>query len=199
MFTGIVQDVGRVVSIEKETDQAHMVFETSLPTDRWRTGDSVAVDGCCLTITGFPDRSLFSATLSAETLRLTRFSSVAVGDDVNLEPALRVGDPLGGHWVTGHVDGLARVEHVEPLGEHRRLTCSVPEVHAKYLVRKGSVALNGVSLTINVVRGAMFSVNVIPHTLSCTNLGLLEPGVTVNLETDLIGRYVERLLQQGAC
>ncbi|RMG91460.1 MAG: riboflavin synthase [Zetaproteobacteria bacterium] len=196
MFTGIVQGLGRIVSIEKETDQTHMVFETSLCMDRWRAGDSVAVDGCCLTITGFPGDGLFSATLSAETLRLTRFPSVTVGECVNLEPALRVGDPLGGHWVSGHIDGLVRVEHVESVGDHRRLTCSVPNALAKYVVRKGSVAINGVSLTVNDVQDAKFSVNVIPHTLAYTNLGLLKAGGLANLETDLIGRYIERLLKQ---
>ncbi len=195
MFTGIIQDVGRVVEINREATQAHMHFVTALDMQGWQTGDSVAVNGCCLTITSFPQADCFAATLSAETLALTCFNQIAVGDAVNLEPALRVGDALGGHWVTGHIDDRAEVIAIESLGEHVQMTFQVPQRLAPYIVRKGSVALHGVSLTINGVADCTFSVNLIPHTLSHTNLGTLQQGDSVNIETDLIGRYVERMMQ----
>ncbi len=195
MFTGIIQDVGRIVEIINEPEQAHMHFATALDMQRWQLGDSVAVNGCCLTITGFPAANRFSATLSSETLSLTCFSAAAIGDAVNLEPALCVGDALGGHWVTGHIDDRAKVTAIEPVGEHVQMTFTVPGALAPYIVRKGSVALHGVSLTVNSVEGCSFSVNLIPHTLAHTNLGSLQSGDLVNIETDLIGRYVERMMQ----
>jgi len=194
MFTGIIMDVGRIVAIEKEPEQAHMRFSTRLDTGKWAIGDSVAVDGCCLTITGFPADGEFTATLSQETLRLTRHSDVSVGEQVNLEPALRIGDPLGGHIVTGHVDGIARVEEISDIGEHRVIRFSVPAALARYVVQKGSVAINGTSLTVNEVDGLSFTVNLIPHTLSHTNLGNLTEGSHVNFESDMLGRYVERIM-----
>jgi len=194
MFTGIILDVGRVTAIDKEPAQAHMRFATALDTGKWAIGDSVAVDGCCLTITDFPAPGEFSATLSQETLRLTRLSSIEVGDRVNLEPALRLGDALGGHIVTGHVDGVATVEAIENTGEHRIIRFDVPADLARYVVRKGSAAINGTSLTINEVDGTRFTVNLIPHTLSHTNLGELTPGSRVNFESDMLGRYVERIM-----
>ncbi len=194
MFTGIIQDVGEIVAIRDLDGPRHLTVRTSLPMDAWRLGDSVAVDGCCLTVTAMDDHA-FMAELSPETLALTVFGEARPGRRVNLEPALRVGDALGGHLVTGHVDGVATVEMVETCGEHRRLRIRAPESLARYLVRKGSVAVNGASLTINAVDGAVFEVNLIPHTLAHTNLGLLEAGDAVNLETDLLGRYVERMMQ----
>jgi len=187
-------DVGRVVAINKEPDQTHIQFSTSLDTGKWAIGDSVAVDGCCLTITAFPKQGCFSATLSQETLNLTRHSDIEVGDAVNLEPALCVGDPLGGHIVTGHVDGVATVEAIENAGEHRIIRFSVPRELAKYVVKKGSVGINGASLTVNEIDGCSFSVNLIPHTLSHTNLGGLSAGDKVNFESDMLGRYVERIM-----
>ncbi|RMH61026.1 MAG: riboflavin synthase [Zetaproteobacteria bacterium] len=195
MFTGIIQDVGRVVDIVREDEQAHMRVQSALDMRLWREGDSVAVDGCCLTVTQFPSPGCFAATLSAETLRLTCFADAQVGQAVNLEPALRMGDALGGHWVTGHVDDRARVLARTPCGEHVCLRFAVPQTLAPYLVRKGSVAINGVSLTVNEVAGESFVVNLIPHTLRHTNLGLLDVGDWVNIETDILGRYVERMMQ----
>ncbi len=162
----------------------------------WQLGDSVAVDGCCLTITAFPGekKSLFAATLSPETLALTRFKLLKVGDKVNVEPALRMGDALGGHMVSGHIDALAAVVAVVMLGEHCQMTFKVPDALKQYVVTKGSVTLNGVSLTVNKVEDNQFSVNLIPHTLKHTNLHQLKCGDVVNLETDLMGRYVERIL-----
>jgi riboflavin synthase len=194
MFTGIIMDIGQVVKIDKEPEQTHMHFSTSLDSSKWTSGDSIAVDGCCLTITGFPEAGQFSATLSRETLNLTRHSDVAVGENVNLEPALCVGDPLGGHIVTGHIDGIATVEEIVEVGEHRVFRFAVPASLAKYVVRKGSVAINGTSLTVNEVENCSFTVNLIPHTLSHTNLGELNVGNSVNFESDMLGRYVERIM-----
>ncbi len=197
MFTGIIQDVGKVASITHGDGQALFVFATKLDMSAWQLGDSVAVDGCCLTITDFPDakQSLWSAVLSPETLKLTRFSMLGVGDAVNLEPALRMGDALGGHMVSGHIDDMAKVVSVKRVGEHQQMVFQVPDALKQYVVVKGSVALNGVSLTVNTVDDCQFSVNLIPHTLDNTNLKHVVAGDAVNLETDLLGRYVERILQ----
>lgn len=194
MFTGIIQDVGSIAAIAREPEQAHMQFETALDMSGWQLGDSVAVDGCCLTITGFPTAKSFAATLSRETLNLTGFSDASEGEAVNLEPALRMGDALGGHMVTGHVDGTGRIEAIRAIGEHREITFSLSDALARYVVVKGSVAVNGVSLTVNAVGRNNFTVNLIPHTLSHTNLGGLKEGSRVNIETDMYGRYVERLM-----
>jgi len=193
MFTGIIQDVGAIESIQHEAEQAHIVFHTSLDMMNWGTGDSVAVDGCCLTVTDF-GASQFSSTLSQETLNLTTFEQAKEGERVNLEPALRMGDALGGHMVSGHVDGTGKVDDIQPAGEHRMFRFSVPENLARYVVKKGSVAINGVSLTVNEVDGCAFEVNLIPHTLANTNLGDLACGDRVNIETDMVGRYVERMM-----
>ncbi|PCI02850.1 MAG: riboflavin synthase [Zetaproteobacteria bacterium] len=196
MFTGIIQDVGRITSLEHQKNQSLFVFATKLNMSVWQLGDSVAVDGCCLTITDFSDakQSLWSATLSPETIKLTRFSQLNVGDPVNLEPALRMGDALGGHMVSGHIDDVAKVVSIVDVGEHQQITFEVPEHLKQYVVVKGSVTLNGVSLTVNTVEDTCFTVNLIPHTLEHTNLHRLQKGDRVNLETDLLGRYVERIL-----
>lgn len=194
MFTGIIQDVGVVGRIQREPEQAHIVVETALDMSHWQSGDSVAVDGCCLTLTDL-GAGQFSATLSQETLKLTTFGQVREGVRVNLEPALRMGDALGGHMVSGHVDGMGKVENIQSAGEHRIFRFTVPENLARYVVKKGSIAVNGVSLTVNEVDGCVFDVNLIPHTLGNTNLGDLSSGDSVNIETDMYGRYVERLMQ----
>ena len=196
MFTGIVQDVGVIDAIEHQDNQSLFVFATKLDMSAWQLGDSVAVDGCCLTITGFPDdkQSLWSATLSSETIKLTRFSTLSEGDAVNLEPALRMGNALGGHMVSGHIDDVAKVVSITDVGEHKQITFEVPDRLKQYVVVKGSVTLNGVSLTVNTVEANQFSVNLIPHTLEHSNLHSLQKDAKVNLETDLMGRYVERIL-----
>ncbi|MDQ6978056.1 MAG: riboflavin synthase [Ghiorsea sp.] len=196
MFTGIVQDVGLIDALEHQQSQSLFVFSTKLDMSAWQLGDSVAVDGCCLTITDFPDakQKLWAATLSPETIKLTRFSQLKVGDKVNLEPALRMGDALGGHMVSGHIDDVAKVMSVQVVGEHQQITFEVPDKLKQYVVVKGSVTLNGVSLTVNTVENTCFSVNLIPHTLENTNLQDLQKDDRVNLETDLLGRYVERIL-----
>ncbi len=195
MFTGIIQDVGSIASIQQESQQSHMVFATALDMSGWHIGDSVACNGCCLTITSFPGSQSFAATLSLETLQLTTFADACEQGAVNLEPALRMGDALGGHMVTGHVDGVGLVQAIRKIGEHREFTFTLSDALARYVVVKGSVTINGVSLTVNRVGRNDFTVNLIPHTLSHTNLGALKTGARVNIETDMYGRYVERLMQ----
>jgi len=195
MFTGIIQNVGLIKSIQVESKQRHIIFNTGLDMTNWQLGDSVACNGCCLTITDFPSLDSFMATLSLETLALTTFADLQEGASVNLEPALCVGDALGGHIVTGHIDGLVCLRSMRSVGEHQELNFEIPDALARYVVMKGSVAINGVSLTVNSVSRNDFTVNLIPHTLSHTNLGVLCVGQQVNIETDMYGRYVERLMQ----
>lgn len=197
MFTGIIIDVGRIESMTHEADQQHICFVTVMDTSHWQCGDSIAVDGCCLTITALPRKGCWQATLSAETLALTHFNQARVNQRVNMEPALRVGDPLGGHMVSGHIDGMARITAIEALGDHRCYSFALPTELAPLVVHKGSIAINGVSLTLNRVERNEFSVNLIPHTLAHTNLGELHEGDCVNIETDILGRYVQRMLQCG--
>jgi riboflavin synthase len=151
------------------------------------------VQGCCLTATAVQGRT-FAADISRETLALTTLGELQAGAPVNLEPALRAGEPLGGHLVSGHIDGVGRIGAVRDDARSRQLTIEAPAELARYLARKGSVAVDGVSLTVNSVDGAGFAVNIIPHTLSSTTLGDLAVGARVNLEVDLVARYLERLL-----
>jgi riboflavin synthase len=194
MFTGIVQDVGRILALERlGGDMRLTVGVDRLDLSRTAIGDSIAVAGVCLTAVAVEARA-FSADVSRETLTITTIGDWRVGRRVNLEPALRAGDALGGHLVSGHVDGVAEVQ--TRLGDARsqRFRLHVPEALARYVARKGSVALDGVSLTVNAVERQEFEVNLVPHTLAETTLGGLAVGDRVNLEVDLIARYTERLL-----
>jgi riboflavin synthase len=183
VFTGIVRDVGRVVSF----DGARLVVETSVDGD---LGDSVAIDGICLTVVG-REHSRLTFDVVPETLgRVKPF-----GAEVNVEPPLRAGDPLGGHYVQGHVDAVGRVQSVEAEGEGLRVFVEAPPDVLRYCAEKGSVALDGVSLTVNEVAGDTFSVLIIPHTLNVTTLGALAVGHAVNLEVDLMARYAARLME----
>jgi len=194
LFTGIVQDVGRVLGRESRGGDARLVIAVPrLDLSRVRAGDSVCVAGCCLTATEV-QRQSFAADLSRETLALTTLGELGAGAPVNLEPALRAGDALGGHLVSGHIDGVAQVQAVSGDARSRRLVIAAPAALARYLAPKGSVAVDGVSLTINTVEGASFGVNLIPHTLDSTTLGGLAPGARVNLEVDQVARYLARLL-----
>ena len=192
MFTGIVQAVGRMERIEPAGPCARVrVHAGGLDLSDVALGDSVAVNGCCLTVVARDD-SGFEMDVSRETLGCT--AGFAPGARVNLEKALRASDRLGGHLVTGHVDGVGAVRSVEPVGDNRVLHFAMPAALSRYLARKGSIAVNGVSLTVNTVAADGFAVNLIPHTLAATNLGELRGGERVNLEIDLIARYVERML-----
>ena len=194
MFTGIVQDVGRVVSRETRGGDVRMVIAFDrLDPSGISVGDSICVQGCCLTAIELRDRT-FAADVSRETLSLTTLGDLAPGSAVNLEPSLRAGDPLGGHLLSGHVDGVAEIAAISADARSTRIEVSVPAALSRYISRKGSVSIDGVSLTVNDVHGATFGINLIPHTQAVTTLGALRPGSRVNVEVDQIARYVERLL-----
>ncbi len=196
MFTGIIQAMGTVASIQSQHDGARLRIDCpELEPANWQTGDSIAVAGCCLTALDIDERG-FSADLSGETLARTSLGQLEQGGRVNLEPAMAVGDRLGGHLVSGHVDGLARLVTLTPLGDNWRLRFELPAALARFVAEKGSVTLDGVSLTVNAVDADAFEVNIIPHTLAVTTLGRLEEGQTVNIEVDLVARYLDRLLAQ---
>jgi riboflavin synthase len=195
VFTGIVQDVGRVASCEGRGGDLRLTIACErLDLPATRVGDSLCVQGCCLTVIDLQGQT-FAADVSRETLALTTLGELKVGAAVNLEPALRAGEALGGHLVSGHIDGVARVIAVSDDARSRRLSIEVPAQLARYLAPKGSVAVDGVSLTINSVDAASFGVNIIPHTQTVTTLGALTVGARVNLEVDQVARYVARLLQ----
>lgn len=193
MFTGIVLALGEVREVHPRGGDVELVLTAgTLPRDAAAVGDSLCVNGVCLTVTRLLDGA-FAADVSRETLAVTTLGRLAAGARVNLEPALRAGQALGGHYVTGHVDGVARVVDLHGDARSRRVRFEVPAALARYIAGKGSVTLDGVSLTVNEVEGCVFGVNLIPHTLEVTTLGALEPGSLVNLEVDIIARYVERL------
>ncbi|MDE1937565.1 MAG: riboflavin synthase [Alphaproteobacteria bacterium] len=194
MFTGLVSDVGQVRHVEKRGD-THLVIATHYDVSAIDIGASIACSGVCLTVVdkGTEKDRWFAVTASGETLSKTTVGSWKVGDPVNLERPLRVGDEFGGHIVSGHVDGTAEVARVTPDGESIRITFQAPAALARFIAAKGSVALDGVSLTVNEVDGTRFGVNIIPHTAAVTTFGRLKPGAKVNLEIDLLARYVARL------
>jgi riboflavin synthase len=195
MFTGIVAAVGQLVEVSPLAAGKRLTIDAGeLGLDDAAIGDSIAVSGCCLTIVG-KDGSRFLADASKETLDCT--SGLDVPGPVNLEKALRLADRIGGHLVAGHVDGVGAVQRFDAVGECYELEVRAPEVLAKYIAAKGSITVDGVSLTVNTVSGADFTVNLIPHTLAVTTLQRLKPGSRVNLEADLIARYVERMLARG--
>lgn len=197
MFTGIVQDMGRIAALQAQGGDLRLTIEVSrLSLADARTGDSIAVSGICLTALELTSKT-FSADVSNETLSLTTLGQLRLGDHVNLEPALRAGDALGGHLVSGHVDGLAEVLSVQGDARSQRVRFRVPAALSRYVARKGSVAIDGVSLTVNEVDGDVFGVNLIPHTWEVTTLGTLAPGRRVNLEIDQVARYVERLIGEA--
>ncbi len=199
MFTGIVQQVGTLRGVEPRAaagaqDMRLEISFGDIARERLEPGASVAVDGVCLTVAALTPDSFF-ADASAETLRVTTLGARRAGARMNLEPALRVGDLLGGHWVSGHVDGIAEVLSVADEARSRRIELAAPTPLARYIARKGSVTLDGVSLTVNEVNGARFTINLIPHTLEVTTLHGLQTGARLNLEIDLLARYVERLAE----
>jgi len=195
MFTGIVEGMGRIVARERRGEAARITVDigTLAIDDAIAIGDSIAVAGCCLTVVGI-DRTRLSFDVSAETLSCTAgFDREA---PVNLERALRLSDRLGGHLTAGHIDGIGAVTRMEEIGGaegSRLLEVDAPAELARFIAPKGSIAIDGVSLTVNTVSGRRFATNLIPHTLAVTTLGALSPGARVNLEVDLVARYVERL------
>ena len=197
MFTGIIQARGLITQATERGGDLQLTVDASelaarVGAARLAVGESIAVNGTCLTVVSFDGRS-FVADVSRETLNLTSLGSCRVGTAVNLEAALRVGDPLGGHLMSGHVDGLAEVVEISADARSTRVRFEVPEPLARYIASKGSVALDGVSLTINEVQGNRFGVNLIPHTVAVTGFGSLATGQKLNLEVDQLARYVERI------
>jgi riboflavin synthase len=193
MFSGIVEAMGRIRAIVPAVKGYRVTIEAgSLDLSDVAIGDSIAVNGCCLTVVELADGT-FAMDVSKETIDCT--AGLREGAAVNLEKSLRLSDRLGGHLVTGHVDGVGTVVEFVPDGESWRLTVEAPTALARFVARKGSITINGVSLTVNEVDGSSFGVNLIPHTLAVTNLKEFEKGTKVNLEIDLVARYVERLLE----
>lgn len=193
MFTGIIQSVGRIATRTARGGDAFVEIDAAgLDLGDVAIGDSIAVAGVCLTAVAL-DGPRFAADVSAETLKLTTLGTLAAGTAVNLEKALRLADRLGGHLVSGHVDGVGHVVSVHDDGASQRWTFSVPSALSRYIAVKGSIAIDGTSLTVNEVAGDTFGVTLIPHTLGATTFGERRAGDAVNLEVDLVARYVERL------
>ncbi|MEO5378468.1 MAG: riboflavin synthase [Magnetococcus sp. DMHC-6] len=204
MFTGLIEDIGTIGGIRKSTLDWRLEVRCPWEMSSVRMGDSIAVNGACLTVVESVEKtgaSSFSVEVSSETVQRTTFTTLVPGSVVNLERALQVGGRLDGHIVQGHVDAIGRVERVSPRGRSNEIWFRVPVLAGKYIVSKGSIAIDGVSLTVNEVEDngeiTRFSVNIIPHTQKKTTLTGLVPGREVNIETDLLGRYVERLLSRG--
>lgn len=193
MFTGLIEDLGTVRELRKSADNVCLTVATAIPMAELELGESVAVNGVCLTLVDFRD-GRFTADVSPETMARSTLASLKPGSRVNLERALRFGARLGGHLVSGHVDAVATITALTRDGNARRFTFRIPAEMNRYVVAKGSVAIDGISLTVNQVTEDSFSVAVIPHTLEKTTLQDRQVGSTVNVETDLIGKYVERLL-----
>ena len=196
MFTGIVKAVGRVVAVGTGSGGSRrLTIDTGgLLTADWQRGDSVAVAGVCLTVVALAE-GRFEAELSGETIARTTLGALASGAAVNLEAALRASDALGGHLVTGHVDGVARVRDCREAAGTLHATIEAPAVLARFVAEKGSVTLDGVSLTVGRVAGGEFGIDLVPHTRAATTLGALAPGLELNLEVDLVARYLDRLLE----
>lgn len=202
MFTGIITDIGEVIDVQERTDLRRFRIACTYEPEGIALGASIACSGPCLTVTarGADGRNWFEVEAAAETLALTTAGAWRTGTRLNLERALRIGDELGGHLVTGHVDGTARLAAVEEVtaaetgwGATRRLLVDLPQAHARYVAAKGSITLDGVSLTVNTVEDARLSVLIIPHTLAATTLGERIAGDRLNFEVDLMARYAARL------
>jgi riboflavin synthase len=198
MFTGIVTDIGEVVRVEKRGD-TRFTIATAYAQESIAIGASIACSGCCLTAIEMgrlqDGRGSFAVEASAETLGVTSLKDWKVGTRINLERALKMGDELGGHIVSGHVDGLGKILSIAPEGDSMRFVFEAPNDIARFIAQKGSVTLDGTSLTVNEVRGNTFGVNIIPHTQTVTTWGSSKVGDTVNIEIDMLARYVARLAE----
>ena len=195
MFTGIIQAIGRIAAIESGEEDIRLRIETGkLPLSEVKLGDSIATSGVCLTVTDLPGDG-FWADVSPETLSLTSLGTKDVGDSVNLETSLTLQTALGGHLVSGHVDGVGQVERIVEDARFWRVTIAAPENLARYIAMKGSICVDGTSLTVNQVEGASFELTIIPQTWEETVFSEYKPGSPVNLEVDVIARYLERLMQ----
>ncbi|MBW2739946.1 MAG: riboflavin synthase [Deltaproteobacteria bacterium] len=195
MFTGIIEGLGTITKIRPSGQGKRFTIEADYPLDQTKTGDSIAVSGACLTAVVIEGKS-FEVDVSPETLSKTTFGRARIGDRVNLERALRFSDRIDGHLVSGHIDGTGSVKSIKTSGNAIIFTFEVPESLSYYMIRKGSVAINGISLTINDCDKISFEVSIIPHTAKLTNMGLKKIGDHVNIETDMIGKYVERFVKE---
>lgn len=196
MFTGIIQAVGCIEGVEAGSEDTRLAIGGADLIERLALGDSVAVNGVCLTVTALSN-SRFYADVSRETLRLTTLGEWKAGVRVNLEPALTLATPLGGHLVSGHVDAVGTVSALRPAGRSQTLVIAVPSTLTRYIAKKGSICIDGVSLTVNAIEGDAVSINIVPHTLVHTVIGGYRAGTCVNVEVDLLARYLERLLAAG--
>lgn len=194
MFTGLVEGIGRITARQPVADGLRLSASAPFDLAEVKLGDSIAISGPCLTVVARTDR-IFTVEVSPETMQRTNLGSKRVGSKVNLERALRLGDRLGGHIVSGHIDCIGEVTRRHQGLRHVQLTIRLPSPWSRYVIEKGSIALDGVSLTVNTVRGDEFCVNIIPHTAQQTTLEDLKVGDRLNVETDIIGKYVEKLLQ----
>lgn len=193
MFTGIIEDIGIIASIKKMGGRWELSLKTALPSVSIKEGDSICVDGVCLTATKISG-NVFSADASLETLNLTTLKDKKGGQKVNLERAMIADGRFGGHLVTGHIDGIGTIVDIRKEGDSTRLTVEVPASLARYIVRKGSIAIDGISLTVNEQRDNTFTVNIIPYTVSQTTIADKNLRDSINIETDIIGKYVENFL-----
>jgi len=194
MFTGIIEGLGTVTKIRSSGQGKRLTIEADYPLDHTKIGDSIAVSGACLTAVMIDGKS-FEVDMSPETLSKTTFGKAKIGDRVNLERALCLSDRIDGHLVSGHIDGIGSVKNIKTLGNAIIITFEVPESLSRYMIRKGSVAVDGISLTINNCDHGSFEVSIIPHTAKLTSIGFKKIGDHVNIETDMIGKYVERFMR----
>jgi riboflavin synthase len=197
MFTGIIEGLGTVKSLSRAAGGLRMGIETDFPMDKVKVGDSIAVSGACLTVVRFQN-NIFEVDVAPETLSKTILGQARVGDRVNLERALCLGDRLDGHLVTGHVDCVGTIQAKRPMANAVLFAFGVPEAFSRYIVQKGSVAVDGISLTVNDCKKRTFEVSIIPHTAKITTMGFKKTGDSVNIETDMIGKYVERFTKHFA-
>ncbi len=196
MFTGIIEELGIIRAMDRRTDSIVLTIEAHTVLEGTRIGDSIAVNGVCLTVTSLNDTS-FTADVMHETMRRTSFCELRTGSPVNLERAMQVGGRLGGHIVSGHIDGTGHVSRIENDGIARVITISIPKDMAPFIVEKGSITIDGISLTVVSAGSSQFSVSIIPHTMSHTTLMSKHPGAIVNLETDIVGKYIHRFMETG--
>jgi riboflavin synthase len=196
MFTGIIEDVGSIAAILKLAGRWEFVIQTGLDCREIHEGESIAVDGVCLTVARV-EKGAFAADASFETLAVTTLSGRSAHDRVNLERAMKADSRFGGHMVLGHVDGIGRITDLRKSGDSRRLEIEIPAESSRYVVKKGSVAVDGTSLTVNDQHANRFTVNIIPFSLSQTTIGSRSLGDQVNVETDILARYVEKFIRTG--
>lgn len=194
MFTGIIQTMGEVVSVDTSRGDPRFIIRTDMDLDNVAIGASVCHAGCCLTVVE-KENDTYAVDVSAETLSKTTLGDWLQGTKINLEPSLKVGDELGGHIVSGHVDGVATLVSITPEGDSHRLVIEAPKELAKFIASKGSVAIDGISLTVNEVNDNQFGINIIPHTWDVTTLGQRQVGDHLNIEIDLMARYAARLME----